>query len=62
MAAFIIVVGILFNPFSAQAEEFHWGLKKATNGIPADAGPALNQCSINMVPFTKARLTKKLPI
>ncbi|MDW0117816.1 polysaccharide deacetylase family protein [Sporosarcina thermotolerans] len=43
MAAFIIVVGILFNPFAAKAEEFHWGFKKSVNGIPPDAGAALNE-------------------
>lgn len=42
MAAFIIVVGILFNPFTAKAEEFHWGFKKATDGVPPNAGSALN--------------------
>jgi len=41
MAAFIIVVGILFNPFAVKAEEFHWGFKKAVNGIPPNAGAAL---------------------
>lgn len=41
MAAFIIVVGVLFNPFAARAEEFHWGFKKATGGVPPDAGAAL---------------------
>ncbi|QTD43378.1 delta-lactam-biosynthetic de-N-acetylase [Sporosarcina sp. Te-1] len=41
MAAFIIVVGVLFNPFAAKAEEFHWGFKKATGGVPPNAGAAL---------------------
>lgn len=42
MAAFIIVVGLVFNPFSTQAEEFHWGFKKSTNRIPPEAGAALD--------------------
>lgn len=41
MAAFIIIVGILFNPFAASAEEFHWGFKKSANGVPPNAGAAL---------------------
>lgn len=41
MAAFIVVVGLLMNPFAVQAEEFHWGFKKATNGEPPNAGAAL---------------------
>lgn len=39
----IIVMGIILNPFSALAEEFHWGFKKATNEIPPDAGAELNE-------------------
>lgn len=42
LAFFIIMAGIFFNPFSADAEEFHWGFKKATDGVPPDAGGALN--------------------
>ncbi|WP_025782786.1 polysaccharide deacetylase family protein [Sporosarcina sp. D27] len=41
MAAFVIVVGLAFNPFSAHADEFHWGFKKAMNGEPPNAGAAL---------------------
>ncbi|WP_124069303.1 polysaccharide deacetylase family protein [Filibacter tadaridae] len=41
-AAFILVAGVLFNPFTADAEEFHWGFKKATGGTPPDAGASLN--------------------
>lgn len=38
MAGIIVTAGILVNPFSADAEEFHWGFKKATNQIPPEAG------------------------
>ncbi|WP_432352818.1 polysaccharide deacetylase family protein [Sporosarcina sp. A2] len=41
MAAFVIVVGLAFNPFSAHADEFHWGFKKSMNGEPPNAGSAL---------------------
>lgn len=37
------MTGLLFNPYAAEADEFHWGFKKATDGIPPDAGEALNQ-------------------
>lgn len=40
--AIILTLGLLLNPFVAQAEEFHWGFKKATNGVPPNAGDALN--------------------
>jgi peptidoglycan-N-acetylmuramic acid deacetylase len=42
LASLIVLAGLLFNPFSADAEEFPWGLKKATGGVPPDAGPTLN--------------------
>jgi peptidoglycan-N-acetylmuramic acid deacetylase len=43
LAVMIILAGIVFNPYSAAAEEFHWGFKKATNGVPPDAGAAFNE-------------------
>lgn len=42
MAISILFSGILLNPFTADADEFHWGFKKATNGVPPNAGDALN--------------------
>lgn len=43
LAACILFTGLLFNPFVADAEEFHWGFKRATDGIPPSAGAALDQ-------------------
>ncbi len=42
MAFIIATAGILFNPFSAGAEEFHWGFKKATDGVPPNAGDSFD--------------------
>ena len=42
LAAFIVLVGFVLNPFSTVAEEFHWGFKKATDGVPPEAGAALD--------------------
>jgi len=38
MAFIIVTAGILLNPFTADAEEFHWGFKKAADQIPPNAG------------------------
>lgn len=38
----LVVLGVVFNPFRVHAEELHWGLKKATDGVPPDAGAELN--------------------
>ncbi|MHA6260279.1 polysaccharide deacetylase family protein [Sporosarcina sp. CAU 1771] len=38
LASVIVVSGVLLNPFTAGAEEFHWGFKKATGGEPPVAG------------------------
>ena len=62
LAAVIVMVGFVLNPFSTVAEEFHWGFKKATDGVPPDAALHSIQCSTNMARFTKASLMKKLPI
>ncbi len=43
IALFIITTGVLLNPFSANAEEFHWGFKKATDETPPDAGAPFNE-------------------
>lgn len=29
LGIFIIIAGFLFNPYAANAEELHWGFKKA---------------------------------
>ncbi|BAQ08722.1 xylanase/chitin deacetylase [Bacillus sp. OxB-1] len=42
LAVVIALSGLLLNPFSARAEEFHWGFKKATDGIPPNAGATLD--------------------
>ncbi|MFJ7936623.1 polysaccharide deacetylase family protein [Sporosarcina sp. NPDC096371] len=42
IAAFIVLAGLVLNPFSTEAEEFHWGFKKATDGVPPNAGAALD--------------------
>ena len=38
----LLLAGLLFNPFSADAEEFHWGFKKATNEVPPNAGASFD--------------------
>ena len=43
MAALIVLAGILLNPYSTDAQEIHWGFKKATGGIPPDAGASHNE-------------------
>lgn len=42
-ALFIVIVGVVFNPFTVHAEEFHWGFKKTTDEIPPDAGASFNE-------------------
>lgn len=42
MACIIMTAGIFLNPFSADAEAFNWGFKKASNGVPPEAGAALD--------------------
>ncbi|MFJ7973329.1 polysaccharide deacetylase family protein [Psychrobacillus sp. NPDC096389] len=42
IAAFVLSMGFVYQPFSAQAQEIHWGLKKATKEIPAEAGAELD--------------------
>lgn len=39
----IIMAGLLLNPYAANAEESHWGFKKAKDEIPPDAGAAFNE-------------------
>ena len=62
LATIIVMAGFVFNPFSAEADEFHWGFKKATGGSSLVPALHLIQCSINMEPFTKESQTKKLSI
>lgn len=42
IATFILSIGMAFQPFSAQSQEIHWGLKKATNEQQAEAGAELD--------------------
>src|SRR5699024_5593634 len=39
----LVIAGVVLNPFSVQAEEFHWGFKKTTDEVPPDAGASFNQ-------------------
>lgn len=39
----LVIAGVVLNPFSVQAEEFHWGFKKTTDEVPPDAGASYNQ-------------------
>lgn len=43
LAAALIIAGMAANPFTVQAEAFHWGFKKATDGNPPSAGAELDQ-------------------
>lgn len=43
IALIIITTGLLLNPFSANAEELHWGFKKAKDEVPPDAGSQFNE-------------------
>ena len=38
LAAVIITAGIVFNPFTAEAQEYHWGFKKSSGGEPPNPG------------------------
>lgn len=42
IALAILAAGLVFSPFRAEAGELHWGFKKATGGVPPDAGAELN--------------------
>lgn len=42
LALTIVMAGLVFNPFSVDAEEFNWGFKKATEGIPPSAGASFD--------------------
>lgn len=42
MGLIIVMAGVLFNPFSADAEAFNWGFKKSTGGEPPSAGASLD--------------------
>ena len=39
----ILVLGIVFNPFQADAESLHWGFQKAKNENQAQAGSAFDE-------------------
>lgn len=43
MAFVIVTSGFLFNPFTVDAEAFHWGFKKASGGVPPSAGAQLDE-------------------
>lgn len=43
LAVCLFIVGVVVNPFAVQAEAFHWGFKKSTDGIPPSAGAQLDQ-------------------
>lgn len=43
VASCLLAAGLLWNPFIALADEFHWGFKKAADGIPPSAGAELDQ-------------------
>lgn len=43
IASAIVFVGAIVNPFSAFADELHWGFKKAQNEQQAEAGAAFDQ-------------------
>ena len=60
MAAFVIVVGIAFNPFAAHADEFHWGFKKSSNGTPPEAGAALDSMLNEYGAIYKGKSDKKI--
>lgn len=60
LAFSIILAGFIFNPFSAGAEEFHWGFKKATDGVPPSAGAALDDLLDNYGAIYKGKPDKKI--
>lgn len=60
MAAFVIVVGLAFNPFAAHAEEFHWGFKKSVNGEPPNAGSVLESMLNEYGAIYKGKPDKKI--
>lgn len=60
LAITIIVTGALLNPFSANAEEFHWGFKKSSNGVPPNAGDALDVMLDNHGAIYKGKPEEKI--
>ncbi|WP_301109681.1 delta-lactam-biosynthetic de-N-acetylase [Sporosarcina sp.] len=43
LGSILLIVGILVNPYAVKAEEFHWGFKKSTDGVPPSAGSELDK-------------------
>ena len=44
LATFIIAAVVSINPFfAASSDEYHWGFRKAKDGVPAEAGAPLDQ-------------------
>ncbi|MGE7999084.1 polysaccharide deacetylase family protein [Lysinibacillus sp. NPDC093190] len=61
IATFIIAAAISFNPFSASgSDEHHWGLKRAKNGEPAEAGAQLDQLLEKYGAIYKGKPDKKV--
>jgi len=42
IASIIVFSGVLFNPFTADAQALHWGFKKSVGGEPPSAGASLD--------------------
>ncbi|MGE8004728.1 polysaccharide deacetylase family protein [Lysinibacillus sp. NPDC093216] len=61
IATFIIAAAISFNPYSAaSSDEYHWGLKRAKNGEPAEAGAQLDQLLEKYGAIYKGKPDKKV--
>lgn len=60
LATLIVLVGFVFNPFSAEAEEFHWGFKKSIDGVPPSAGAALDSMLDNHGAIYKGKPDEKI--
>ena len=56
----IVILGVVINPFSTDAKEIHWGLKKATGGIPTEAGAAHDEILEKHGAIYKGNADKKI--
>ncbi|WP_303965737.1 polysaccharide deacetylase family protein [Sporosarcina ureae] len=60
LASCLLIVGVVMNPFTVQAEAFHWGFKKATEGVPPSAGAELDKLLDDYGAIYKGKDDKKV--
>ncbi|MFD1927834.1 polysaccharide deacetylase family protein [Sporosarcina siberiensis] len=60
LASIIVLAGLVLNPFSASAEEYHWGFKKATGGEQPNAGEPFESLIEQYGALYKGKSDKKI--